>query len=296
VIPKLDAAIGRVESAEDYVIIGDEITFTLVIEDADLINSLAVVPVFDTEIFDIVSAEWLLGDAMIQQIEAGTYKSVSVWEDPLDVNCAIYRITLKAKALADYTDVSFTLKLEDENGTVDVSVVPKTVAVIECPHFVMEYEQLDDMYHAKVCTRCGYAEMEAHFYDDACDAYCNGCDHEREAPHAFGAAYACDEIYHWHVCELCGIAGTYEEHSYDGVMDSDCNDCGYVRYIRGDVDNDGDVDTDDASYLVYHIFFGDVEYPVYQSLDFNGDGAETSDDGIYLLYHVFFGAASYPLN
>ena len=69
-----------------------------------------------------------------------------------------------------------------------------------------------------------------------------------------------------------------------------------MALVKGDVDNDEDVDSDDAVYLVYNVFFGDGDYPVKQSLDFDGDGRETTDDAIYLLYYIYFGAESYPLH
>lgn len=66
------------------------------------------------------------------------------------------------------------------------------------------------------------------------------------------------------------------------------------RNISGDTDNDGDVDVDDAIYLLYHVLFGDG-YPISQDCDFDGSGDADVDDAIYLLYHVLFGEG-YPLN
>ena len=244
VLPPIDGPTAWVESESDYVAIGDEIVFTLVIENCDPIKSLSVVPVFDSNIFEIVSAEWLLEDAMIQDIEEGTYKSVSVWSDYVDVNRAVYRVVLRAKDFAAYTGVGFSLKVEDEEGV--VTVVPKTVSIVECPHTQTTVELIDDTYHARVCTHCGYAVMEEHVYDD--------------------------------------------------IYDADCNACGHQRPLKGDVDNDGDVDVDDCIYLIYSVFFGTEDYPVYQSLDFDGDGIVCSEDGVYLLYYVYNGAGQYPLH
>ena len=57
--------------------------------------------------------------------------------------------------------------------------------------------------------------------------------------------------------------------------------------IKGDVDGDGDIDSDDAIYLLYHTFYED-EFPVNQTVDFDGDGDIDSDDAIYLLYYTFY--------
>ena len=391
VLPPLGGAAARVESDFDYVVIGDTIVFTLVIENCDLIKSLSVVPMFDTNVFDIVSAEWLLQDAMIQDIEEGTYKSVSVWGDYVDVNCAVYRIVLKAKQFTDDTSVSFSLKVEDKEGV--VTVVAKSVSVTECPHANTSVENIDGTYHARVCDLCGYAVMEEHIYDNDYDLECNECGNTRECPHPeiyvsildgtyhvytcnlcghtehaehmYDSEYdlVCDECgyqrecyhpetyvvvvdgsYHAHVCNVCGYeeaevhtyddgydlvcdtcgyerecphTDTYvemrddtchahickncgfekiEEHIYGDEFNVYCKECGYMNALKGDVDNDGDVDSDDAVYLVYNVFFGSEDYPVAQSLDFDGDGQETTDDAIYLLYFIYFGEASYPLH
>lgn len=64
--------------------------------------------------------------------------------------------------------------------------------------------------------------------------------------------------------------------------------------LRGDVDGNGYVTTDDAIYLLYHTN-NSSNYPVNQDVDFDGNGTVTSDDAIYLLYHVML-PNSYPLN
>ena len=65
--------------------------------------------------------------------------------------------------------------------------------------------------------------------------------------------------------------------------------------MLGDLDDDGDRDSDDAVYLMYILHFGEEEYPKNQPIDFNGDGEEDSDDAIYLLYNTFYGDALYAL-
>lgn len=64
--------------------------------------------------------------------------------------------------------------------------------------------------------------------------------------------------------------------------------------IKGDVNGDGYVTSDDAIYLLYHTT-NDVEYPINQDGDFDGNGYVTSNDAIYLLYHVML-PAQYPIN
>ncbi|MBO4501098.1 MAG: hypothetical protein J5760_02555 [Clostridia bacterium] len=64
--------------------------------------------------------------------------------------------------------------------------------------------------------------------------------------------------------------------------------------LRGDMDRDGDVDSDDAIYLLRYTLFP-VDYPILQDADFTKNGAEGSEDAIYLLRHTLF-AADFPLD
>lgn len=125
--------------------------------------------------------------------------------------------------------------------------------------------------HWMKCSDCGNVDetsREAHKHDNACDKICNVCGEEREVP----------------------------DHVYDDADDLICNECGHERppYIPGDVDNDGDVDMDDAIYLLFHVNFP-ASYSINQPANFDGLGEVDMDDAIYLLFHVNF-PASYPLH
>lgn len=72
-----------------------------------------------------------------------------------------------------------------------------------------------------------------------------------------------------------------------------------VCYEHGDVNGDGNVDSRDAVYVLYHSFFEEnPEYAVTQDCDFNNDGQLTSADAVYVLYSSFGGMLeqSHPLN
>ncbi len=66
-----------------------------------------------------------------------------------------------------------------------------------------------------------------------------------------------------------------------------------VPYVENDLNSDGLITSDDATYLLYHVFYP-ADYPLRQDCDFNKDGSVTSDDATYLLYHVFY-PDDYPL-
>ena len=295
VIPMLDNAIIRVEAPADSVILGEELTFYVVIEGSTPIKSMALVPIFDSEYFELVSVSWVI-DAFVTDIEDGTLRSIAAWASLTDVNTTVYAITLRAKALTVATEVDFTAKLQDDSGIIVASVVGKTVAIIECPHAEVTYFDMSDSYHTYTCNLCGYTVMEAHTYYNACDTDCELCGHERVAPHAMSEYWLYDADAHWHECTLCNIPMMTSAHVYDDAADTGCNECDYHRVMLGDLDNDGDVDSDDAVYLAYVVLFGEGDYPKNQPIDFDGDGDEDSDDAIWLLYNSFYGNELYELH
>ena len=67
-----------------------------------------------------------------------------------------------------------------------------------------------------------------------------------------------------------------------------------VSVIRGDVNGDDFVTSDDAIQVLYFTLLPDL-YTVNQDADFNGDGMVTSDDAIHLLYFTLL-PDLYPLN
>ena len=66
-----------------------------------------------------------------------------------------------------------------------------------------------------------------------------------------------------------------------------------MKNLRGDVNGDGYVDSNDAIHLLYHTLLPD-NYSINQNGDFDGDGEVDSDDAIHLLYHVTL-PEKYPL-
>ena len=63
---------------------------------------------------------------------------------------------------------------------------------------------------------------------------------------------------------------------------------------RGDMDQNGRTDSDDAIHLLFHTLFGSQAYPILLDGDLDQNGSVDSDDAIYLLFFVLF-PTSYPL-
>jgi hypothetical protein len=104
--------------------------------------------------------------------------------------------------------------------------------------------------------------------------------------------------YTTYTCTLCGYHYKADDtaklsHKYDGETDGDCNRCGEIRFLRGDMNGDGTVNSADAVYLLRHSIMA-TNYPISQSADVNGDGTVNSADAVYLLRHTIM-PALYPL-
>lgn len=56
--------------------------------------------------------------------------------------------------------------------------------------------------------------------------------------------------------------------------------------ITGDLNEDGQVDSSDAIYLLWYTFLPE-QYPINQKVDFNNDSQTDSEDAIYLLWYTF---------
>ena len=65
------------------------------------------------------------------------------------------------------------------------------------------------------------------------------------------------------------------------------------KSLRGDIDESGNVDSNDAIYLLRHTM-NEARYPIRQSGDMDGDKFVNSDDAIYLLRHAM-NPERYPL-
>ncbi len=82
-------------------------------------------------------------------------------------------------------------------------------------------------------------------------------------------------------------------HLFDNEEDEDCNNCGLVKYVVGELDGSEGLNDTDAIYLLLHTYFPN-DYPVSQDCDFDGDGEITEDDAIHLLFYTYF-PTDYPL-
>ena len=149
------------------------------------------------------------------------------------------------------------------------------------------------------CQSSGYTEVRC----SICGAWDN-IDYTESTPHDYEeyvVAPTCQTGgYTIYTCRDCGTwyqdnyTDPSDDHGYDNEFDNVCDGCGHTRFIRGDFDRDGDVDSNDAVYLLYHTMY-ENDYVIDQPGDVDGDGDTDIDDAIHLAYNTFYGDSEYPI-
>jgi len=135
--------------------------------------------------------------------------------------------------------------------------------------------------------------------DAAYCTYCNPCEHTYEW--IIDVEPTCTNAGSKHeVCTACGVTQsnytTIEAtgiHIFDNANDEQCNNCGLIKYVVGELDEKTGLADTDALYLLLHTYFPE-EYPVSQDCDFDGNGSVDDQDAVHLLFYTFF-PTDYPL-
>ena len=96
-----------------------------------------------------------------------------------------------------------------------------------------------------------------HIYDSVCDVFCNICDDMRTVKHV-----------------------------YDDEKDHECNECGYIAYIAGDLTGDDKINSLDGLLLMRYLNGWNVNIASPEAMDVNGDGKVNSLDGLILMRYL----------
>jgi len=338
VIPMIDNTVVTVTAETDTVMVGQTFEVYISVSECDPVKSIAFVPQFDPNVFELVSKEWLI-PATIQVTDP---EIVSAWTDATDINGNVLKLVLRAVDVAGSTPVSTEAYIQNTD-IITLSVVGDNITVIRCTHELFDVSAVDSTYHINVCSVCGYNYLSVHTFDHGCDTECNDCGYTRAVSH-MASELLSDDARHWHECILCGEVLDSEDHIYDGLCDTDCNICGevregghvpcdrwefdesehwlncsvcgetlerhshdfdgeddsvcdtctYCRVLRGDIFEDGLLDSDDAIKLLLHVYAPEA-YVLNQNGDMDGDGDVDSDDAIRILLYIYF-PEEYPLS
>ncbi|MBQ3196422.1 MAG: leucine-rich repeat protein [Clostridia bacterium] len=103
-------------------------------------------------------------------------------------------------------------------------------------------------------------------------------------PHDCSAKWYSNSNNHWHLCSVCGDRTDTTEHAFSGDTDKDCNVCGELRNVFGDVNNDSAINSLDAALVLkYDSDLIDETQLALDNADMNRDGEINSLDAAFIL-------------
>ena len=229
IIPMIDAPKVSV-GGSNYVNVGETLDYYFYVDSSNGIKSILINPIFNTSIFELVSAEWLIGDATVQTFDPETMSAYAAWDYTV-YPYEVFKITLRVKAHTYATQtISAEVAIETEyDGEVPTSMLPMFVYVNECQHYYGTYEDMDGVYHLFTCE-CGEVMLKEHRYDNDCQTECYDCGHVRVAPHSpYYNSY--DDETHELICWYCNENLGRFEHKHDVQRyEPDCYSSGYIYY------------------------------------------------------------------
>ena len=229
IIPMIDAPKVSV-GGSNYVNVGETLDYFFYVDSSNGIKSILINPIFNTSIFELVSAEWLIGDATVQTFDPETMSAYAAWDYTV-YPYEVLKITLRVKAHTYATQtISAEVAIETEyDGEVPTSMLPMFVYVNECQHYYGTYEDMGDGYHLFTCE-CGEVMLKEHRYDNNCQTECYDCGHVRVAPHEpYYNSY--DDETHEIICWYCNENLGRFEHNHDVKRyEPTCTSSGYIYY------------------------------------------------------------------
>lgn len=96
---------------------------------------------------------------------------------------------------------------------------------------VFNIDKFSDTSHWSECE-CGVKTTEFdHWFQNACDETCEGCDFTRETSHNFGSTYQYDDNEHWQKCSTCPAEQNRGNHEFESNFDTECGVCGKTREV-----------------------------------------------------------------
>lgn len=155
-------------TSADQVKRGEEIVFTVTLSDCEAFKSMALTPSYDKEIFDFVSAEWLLKDTLIAKFDGKN--AAMAFDKAQTVNGGIFKLVLKVKADAAVgnTTVAATPVIKNDSTVIEATLSSKTVEICCKEHtyegdgWVVKTEPTctTDGEKERTCTTCKKVETE----------------------------------------------------------------------------------------------------------------------------------------
>jgi hypothetical protein len=245
---------------------GENISFTVGIKGGTSVQGILIIPTYDRNAFELVSGAFMISNALMSDFSVSEGDAVIAFNSDMNIDGGVLTFTLKVKntAAIGMQSISAKVIITDSNGVSTLSTSNTSVQIL-CRHSFTK-EDTSYLKSEATCT------SSAIYYKS-----CAVCGEKGTTTFQYGFPLGHTDI------------GT------DKDGNAICGVCGetYKRYILGDVNASGVVDTNDAIHCLRYILFP-TKFSVNQNIDFDKDGRQSTNDAVYLLRHVLF-PSKYPL-
>ena len=153
------------KTSANTVKLGDTITVTVSLNGNAEFKSMALTPVYDENVFEVVSGEWILTGAMIASFDN---KNAAIgYSSAVNKSGDVFKYVLKVKNNASLKDTTIKTEAVIKNGsTVIASAANSTTVKVICKtHSFGAWSKADNNNHKHTCTACGTAESSAHTWN-----------------------------------------------------------------------------------------------------------------------------------
>ncbi len=139
---------------------GETVVITASYSGSDF-QTMSVAPTYDKTVFEFVSGQWLLSNAVIKDVLESGERAVMTFSDDTAVSGAVFELTLKVISTSECGNATVYLNPSVKaKGDVAITTVetPATV-MISATHLDSEWIK-DASDHSKICPTCGCYSVE----------------------------------------------------------------------------------------------------------------------------------------
>ncbi len=210
---------------------GSSVTFTVTVTGVTAAKSIGIIPQYDSNVFELVSGQWLLTGAALSDFSGGTATIAYTSEQAFNQNVFYFILKVKNGAALNTTSVSASVSIKNGDETIACYVHAGAVT-ISCPHNYSQWTSTGDSSHSRTCSLCGNDETLNHAFANACDTSCDDCGYTRTITHTYQTTWSSDANKHWHECSVCKAPTDSANHTPGAAATETtpqvCTVCDYV--------------------------------------------------------------------
>ena len=163
-IPMIGAPVVRVEAEKDSVALGEEIKFTLNVEDGVVVDKVVLSFDFDKYVFELTDMNLLVDGEM--SVDSTTGEITITLSEPRVIS-GVLEFSLRAKTMAESFNVNVNTSMSLGDAAIGATVLGEDLKVNPCTHTNADLKFVNSAYHGVICKVCGATSLASHEYSDA---------------------------------------------------------------------------------------------------------------------------------